>query len=106
MVTVQEKPWAAPIAMTWAPLMPYWPSAAVLSMLVELAGPGCGCGRRCRAAASARRCPAPAGLMRSWRSPESRTAPIALPTGFDGGRDSVLDRAEDGGGGLPGAVDR
>ena len=33
MVTVQEKPWAAPIPMTSAPLMPYCPAPAFLSML-------------------------------------------------------------------------
>ncbi len=32
MVTVQEKPWAAPMAMTSAPLMPYCPAPAFFSM--------------------------------------------------------------------------
>ena len=31
---------------------------------------------------------------------------MALPTGSTAADDAVLDRAEDGGGGLPGAVDR
>ena len=33
MVTVQEKPWAAPMAMTSAPLTPYCPAPAALSSL-------------------------------------------------------------------------
>lgn len=80
MVTVQEKPWAAPMAMTSAPLMPYWPAPARLSIsssswirlrvwssLPSLAF---------RAAFSR-----VSVAMRLWRSPESRTAPMALATG-------------------------
>ena len=80
MVTVQEKPWAAPMATTWAALMLYWPSPAVFSIASSWPS-------RLRLRAS---------LPSFWRSasfsacrveilscrlPESRTAPIALPIG-------------------------
>ena len=105
MVTVQEKPWAAPMAMTSAALMPYWPAPGGLEQRVQLAD----------AAAVAVALPSLAfSAAFSCSRAADAVVPLAgVPYGADGvadrvdrRRDTVLDRSEDGGGGLPRAVDR
>ncbi len=80
MVMVQEKPCAAPMAMTWAPLMPYWPSPASFSILSSWFS-------RLRLRSSLPSFALRAAFSfsslasRSCRLPESLIAETALPTG-------------------------
>ncbi|CAM5456077.1 hypothetical protein SGRIM128S_06942 [Streptomyces griseomycini] len=80
MVMVQEKPWAAPMAMTWAPLMPYWPCPAIFSILSS-------CRSRLWLRSSLPSSALSAAFSRSssasrsCRSPDSRIAETALPIG-------------------------
>lgn len=80
MVTVQEKPWAAPMAMTSAALMPYCPAPDFLSILSSSRTLLRFWSSLPSLAFSAAFCCSSAEIL-SCRAPEARTAPMALPTG-------------------------
>ena len=79
-VTVQEKPWEAPMPMTSAPLMPYWPVPATrrsLSSSTERARLRSSLPSRCLSLVFS----CSSWLIRLCRASESRMAATALPTG-------------------------
>ncbi len=91
------------MAMTWAPLMPYWPAQPVRPSCRAASG-GCGRARRCRASAFRARSTSPS--RRAGAADESRMAETALPTRVDR-RTTPRSRSDRSARrGLPGTVDR
>ena len=106
MVTVQEKPWAAPMAMTSRALDAVLPGARRLEHLVELARAGCGCWSSLPSFAFSAAFSRSSAAMRSVPFAGVAYGAYGVADRVDRGRHAVLDRAEDRCGGLPGAVDR